>query len=782
VEAPRQRNRRQEDLGGAVRLALFLFVVLGAALPASAAAQRPDAVPDEVVVRFDPGVGGTARSDARSDARVNVVRGSRLPGVQLVKVREGQTVAAAIRELEADPRVRYAEPNYIYEASAIPNDTDWLQLHGLDQANDADIDAPEAWDLTMGDSDIVVAVIDTGIAHDHNDLAGNMWANPGEVNDGDDDDGNGLIDDVRGYDFVDAGDEDPRDVNGHGSHVAGTIGAVGNNANGITGVNWDVSLMAVRVLGAAGFGSTLDIAEGFDYAGDEGADVANASLGGPGGSQAMAQAIAAHPNTLYVVAAGNEGANNEVTPSFPCNLTQLNLICVAATTVTDTLANFSNIGATMVDLGAPGTDIRSSIPRATTELDEDFEVDPTGRWVTGGSAPWGWVLSGTGNHFITDSPAGAYAANADSFTATANAVPDSSIGCTMSFLASIDVEEGFDFVVVESAPGAGGPWRIEDVFTGTFLTTIDGGFDAAGANRFVRFRLVADNTLQQDGVSIDDVVINCVQAGASNDYDNFQGTSMASPHVAGVAALALALRPGLTVSQLRDVLLSSGDPRAALAGKTVTGRRLNARNALNPPPSRVPTTGVASAITASGATLNGAVNPLGTATAFQFQLGTTTAYGMSTSVVSAGAGVGARAVSRPVSGLAPSTTYHYRAVWIRGAERAFGADRTFTTAAAPPPPVPKLGDIVVDRCRQSGRGRRTRLRCTLEQADALVRARLTLKKGRRTVARGTVRPNSSDTLALKLKRRLGKGRYVLTLRLIDSAGNVRPVQFRFRVR
>jgi subtilisin family serine protease len=129
-----------------------------------------------------------------------------------------------------------------------------------------------------------------------------MWSNPGEIGNGLDDDGNGFVDDIRGYDFVGANDEDPRDINGHGSHVAGTIGAVGNNNNGIVGVNWDVSLMAVRVLSAGGFGTDLDIAEGFDYAGDNGARVVNASLGGPGVAQTLQDAIGAHPNTLYVVA------------------------------------------------------------------------------------------------------------------------------------------------------------------------------------------------------------------------------------------------------------------------------------------------------------------------------------------------------------------------------------------------------------------------------------------------------------------------------------------------
>jgi subtilisin family serine protease len=688
-------------------------------------------------------------------------------------------VRAAIRDLEADPRVRYAEPNYIYRATATtPNDPIFPMLHGLHG-----IAAPAAWDLTTGSPTVVVAVVDTGIAYDHQDLDGNMWSNPGEVANGADDDGNGLIDDVRGYDFVGAGDADPRDVNGHGTHVAGTIGAEGNNALGVTGVNWDVSLMAVRVLNAAGSGSSLDIAEGFDYAGDEGARVVNASLGGGGGSAVMQDAIDDHPNTLYVVAAGNESANNEVTPSFPCNITLLNVICVAATTETDGLAGFSNIGVTQVDLGAPGTDIRSSVPHyGAPSLTDDFETNPfPARWTTGGTSPWAATANGAGNDFIIKVP---YGPNESSWVQTANALAGSGVGCAVSFLGQFDVEEGFDFVALEtsSTPANAASWIESDFWTGTFIAQNETGIDGTGADVFMRFRLVSDNLIEQDGAAIDDVSVSCVQPGASNDYAAFDGTSMATPHVAGVAALALALRPTLTVSQLRDALLSRGDPLTALAGKTVTGRRLNAFGALQPPPSRTPSTGAATAVTTTGATLNGAVNPLGTPTSFQFQYGTTTAYGVATTVASAGAGVGARAVARTIAGLAPSTTYHYRVVWIRGGERAFGADRTFTTAALPQPTAPTLADVRVAGCRQRGRGAKTRLRCTLEQADALTSARLTLKKGRRTIARGTSRPSATDTLSLKLKRRLKKGRYTLTLKLRDAAGSTRTVRFRFRVR
>ena len=731
-----------------MKLAWAVVVALVAAAIVPAAAAGRTAVPGEVIVRFAPGAG---RADARHDTRVQLVRASRLPGVQLVKARRGQTVAAAMRELERRPGVRYAEPNYVYRASATePDDFDELQLWGL-----AKINLPAAWDLTTGSPAVKVAVVDTGMAYDHDDLALNYDA-------------------AHSHDFF-AGDADPRDINGHGTHVAGTIGAVGNNTNGVTGVNWDVSLMAVRVLGAGGFGSTLTIAEGFDYAADNGARIVNASLGGGGNSQALEDAIASHPNTLYVVAAGNETTNNDATPSYPCSYPQLNVICVAATTQADGLASFSNFGATSVDLGAPGTAIRSSVPAKVTPLFEDFETNPGPHWTSGGTSMWQWVDAGS-DHFVEDSPGGNYAADTNSWLATANPLVGSDIGCTVDFDGVIDTEEGFDALFLETSAN-GTDWTEQDLWTGSFSGLQQSGFDSAGGDVRMRFRLEADNKIQAQGALLDDIGVDCVQAGPSNGYKSLSGTSMAAPHVAGVAALALARRPTLTVSQLRDVLLSSGDPEPALAGKTVTGRRLNARAALNAPPTRA-TTGAATQVSISQSALTGTVNPLGTATSYQFQLGTTTAYGAASPPASAGSGVGPRAVSTWVSGLSPGTTYHYRLVWIRGSERTFGADRTFTTIAAPTPQPPKtLNDVTVTGCKP----KRTRLRCTLHDADVLASARLVLKKGKKTVARETARP-SAGTLTLKLKRKLRKGRYVLALTLRDAGGNTRPLRIRLRVR
>jgi subtilisin family serine protease len=198
------------------------------------------------------------------------------------------------------------------------------------------------------------------------DLAPNLYTNPGESGagretNGIDDDGDGRIDDVHGWDFVDD-DNQPQDDNGHGTHVAGTIGARGNDGNGVAGVSWSTSLMPLRVLDANGSGYVSDAITAYSFAARSGARIVNASLGGSSYSRAERDAIAAAPNTLFVVAAGNDAQNNDSSADYPCDYTLPNIVCVAATDQNDDLASFSNYGATNVDLAAPGVDIVSTWP------------------------------------------------------------------------------------------------------------------------------------------------------------------------------------------------------------------------------------------------------------------------------------------------------------------------------------------------------------------------------------------------------------------------------------
>jgi subtilisin family serine protease len=210
----------------------------------------------------------------------------------------------------------------------------------------------------------MVGVIDTGIDYNHPDLAANVWTNPLEIpGNGIDDDGNGYVDDVHGYDFVNR-DGDPMDDHGHGTHVAGTIAAVANNGIGVAGVSWHAKVMALKFLDAGGSGWVSDAVEALNYATDMGAKITNNSWGGGEYSTALRDAIAAanSAGAVFVAAAGNSANNNDATPFYPAGYEGPNVIAVAATDASDTLAVFSNFGRNTVQLGAPGVGIYSTVP------------------------------------------------------------------------------------------------------------------------------------------------------------------------------------------------------------------------------------------------------------------------------------------------------------------------------------------------------------------------------------------------------------------------------------
>lgn len=297
-----------------------------------------------------------------------------VPGLRQLALPDGLDVEAAVKFYGNHPGVVYAEPNYDIQLAAVPSDPDFDSLwgmHNLGQTGgliDADINAVEAWDITTGDANTIVAVVDTGVDYLHPDLAANIWMNPGEIaGDGIDNDLNGFIDDVHGYDFVSA-DGDPMDDHDHGTHVAGTIGAAANNGIGVAGVSWDVQIMAVKFLNAQGSGSTSAAIAAIQYAVDNGATISNHSWGFNGNfSQALSDAIdyARAADHIIVAAAGNGGSDqlgddNDARPFWPGNFPQDNLIAVAATDAQDELASFSNYGFTQVDLGAPGVGILST--------------------------------------------------------------------------------------------------------------------------------------------------------------------------------------------------------------------------------------------------------------------------------------------------------------------------------------------------------------------------------------------------------------------------------------
>lgn len=361
-------------------------------------------IPGEVLVRF------RSESHAKSIKQVETlqVEGRGIPlkleeveashllaGLRLARVNPAETLAA-VKALAARPDVLYAEPNYAREPFAAPNDPLYANLWGLKNTGTIfgspgsflpgfDIDAEEAWNITTGSRDVVVGIVDGGIDRNHNDLQPNMWVNSAEIpGNGQDDDGNGAIDDINGFDFFhnqgsffDAGDLESES---HATHVAGIVGAVGNNGAGVAGVNWQVSLMSLKVFGRSNespFPSSVRmLVRAYTYAkvmrdlwassgGTKGANirVLNNSLGGYGRSQTEFDAVRAlnDSGVLFVAAAGNDTRNNDVFPVYPAGYESPNVISVAASTqFSDGLASFTNVGARTVTMSAPGQTIQST--------------------------------------------------------------------------------------------------------------------------------------------------------------------------------------------------------------------------------------------------------------------------------------------------------------------------------------------------------------------------------------------------------------------------------------
>jgi len=331
-------------------------------------------VADHVMISVNDAKTNGAALEARIKAvGASVRRKMPASGVWLVAypVADLDTVMRARKELGGfEGLVKYVDLDYVVHAVAIPNDTSFGNLWGMNNTGqsggtpDADIDAPEAWDIFTGSAAVRVGVIDTGIDHTHPDLAANIWANPNEIaGNGIDDDGNGYIDDTRGWDFVN-NDNNGMDDNGHGTHCAGTIGGSGNNGQGVAGVCWNVSLIPLKFLSASGSGSISDAVEAVAYGTSIGLHLTSNSWGGGGFSQALADAIAAADTAgiLFVAAAGNSNSNNDVVANYPSNYVSPNIIAVAATTRTDARSSFSSYGLTTVDLGAPGSEIFSARP------------------------------------------------------------------------------------------------------------------------------------------------------------------------------------------------------------------------------------------------------------------------------------------------------------------------------------------------------------------------------------------------------------------------------------
>ena len=376
-------------------------------------------VPGQILVRFRAGSKGrqlgrqvlTEKTGRQISMSIKAVSPAFeiVEGLRVAQVDPAET-SNAIEALRARPDVLYAEPNFIRRAMATPNDPRYPEMWGLNNTGQPstfggnpgtpgnDIRAEQAWNITTGNRSVVVGVVDTGIDINHDDLKDNIWTNPGEIaGNGIDDDGNGFVDDVHGWDFAhnDATVFDytlptfpppasyTGDLDDHGTHVAGTIGATGNNATGVVGVNWQVSLLSLKFLADDGSGSSSDLLSAFAYAkamrqlwdssgGTKGANirVLNNSYGGDNFSQAELDAIRALSDAgiLFVVAAGNEGTFNDLFPVYPSNYISPNLISVAASGGGGQKASFSNWGEATVNVTAPGEFILSTMPKNTYDF------------------------------------------------------------------------------------------------------------------------------------------------------------------------------------------------------------------------------------------------------------------------------------------------------------------------------------------------------------------------------------------------------------------------------
>lgn len=570
--------------------------------------KRPRGHGEKILVKFKPGMSESQKRNLVQAQDHQIARSlSKDKRVMQVSLNESEDIDTAIQSYRQNPLVESVQKDYLYYAAVTPNDTHFGQLWGLKNTGQRvsysggpnqpgnvnnpgtagkDMKLEIAWDRITDCSSVIVAVIDTGINYNHNDIAANMW------------DGAAQGFPNHGFDFVN-NTNNPMDYNGHGTHVAGTIGAVGNNAVGTTGVCWKVQLMAVRVLDATGSGNTSSIVAGINWAVAHGARVINMSLGGGVDNDPLyKEAIddAGAQGVVVVVAAGNDNANNDSgnTPTFPCNFNSPNLLCVAALDQAYNLATFSNYGTTSVDVGAPGVNIMSPWMGSTSIVTDTFRDN----WSksTNGVNAWTYKQFSDGMGGIINALVNPgnwdgdrlYRANADDRAYKSFNANSSASSTQVSFNMLLDTEENVDLVRIAMKAGGGDPFAGNaGVLLGTESGSTDGylyyySYDITAcnsANCSVGFRFTSNGAVNKTGTVLTDFQVT--RSTLSNTaYNVISGTSMATPHVAGLAALLMAFNPKYNVVDVINSIKSGGIAAASLAGKTTTGKSVSAAGSL----------------------------------------------------------------------------------------------------------------------------------------------------------------------------------------------------------
>jgi subtilisin family serine protease len=591
-------------------------------------------------------------------------------GIALLQVPKTQKVSSVINSLSKESSVEYAQPNYIYYPTSVSNDPEFGNLWGLNNTgqpilgitgkSDVDINVPEAWNLIKDKqlnnelNDVVVAVIDTGVQTTHPDLQGHIWVNEKEANgiEGVDDDGNGLVDDIHGYDFFhdDGTVYDEADGDEHGTHVAGTIAASIGNNEGVAGIAPNVKIMSLKFLGPDG-GYTSDAIKAINYAKEMGVKISNNSWGGGSYDNALKEAIE-ESGMLFVAAAGNDGENNDSYPAYPASYNSSNILSVAALDNKGNKAWFSNYGKTSVDIAAPGVDILSTVPVRDSETVPAFG---TAAEITGPGQNYKAIFNGVGFEnfsnstqrneafqkamgFLEATPNSKILLVQDDESDTGNrsyltlykgllnafgnqptvkTVKTNADGTTGLNLSNYDVVVWFtgdaygsinttltenDLSSLTTYLENGGRLllsgqdaifgnEMSDFVTQTLgisylyedvaITTVSGELETIyeGKEYAITFPVLWADRIEVNESADTDTKINLSYPEYPIDfpaYEYYDGTSMATPHVTGAAALAMGVNNNFTPEQLIDLIKKTGKPVTG-ASMTASGKMVDAK-------------------------------------------------------------------------------------------------------------------------------------------------------------------------------------------------------------